>query len=316
VTPGPKKLEQSMNKQQAEPAESISAEIKEFAGSSPLNRLSLLDSKVIFDEPLVRYADGDDPIFRDYKNIIDSSHFTPREIMAASFPGEPAPEHVSVISWVLPITARTRESNRRQDRAPSRLWAFTRFYGEQFNDALREYVVSLVSEMGYRAAAPLLQACYDGGKKNEKGRFSNWSERHAAYAAGQGTFSLTDAMITDRGIAHRCGSVVTDLPLPASPRSAAGPYENCLYYRDGSCGICIRRCPAGAITREGHDKNKCWEYLHVTLKTKMKKYNIGIAGCGLCQTKVPCEWRNPAVKKARRPKTAAATLAPPTAHRP
>ncbi|MFH1650486.1 MAG: epoxyqueuosine reductase [Chloroflexota bacterium] len=302
--------------QQADPAEYVAANIREFASSSPLNRLSLLDNKVIFDEPLVRYADGDDPIFRDYKDIIDPTHLTPRELMSAAFPGEPTPEHVSVVSWILPVTARTRESNRRQNSAPSRLWAFTRFYGEQFNDALREYVVSLISEMGYRAAAPLLQDCYDGAKQNEKGRFSNWSERHAAYAAGQGTFSLSDGLITDRGIAHRCGTVVTDLSLPASPRTATGPYTNCLFYQDGSCGVCIQRCPAGAITREGHDKHKCREYLHVTLRSKMKKYNIGIAGCGLCQTKVPCEWRNPAGKKARPPKAAAVTPAPPTARRP
>jgi len=38
------------------------------------------------------------------------------------------------------------------------------------------------------------------------GPASSWSERHAAYAAGLGTFSLNDALITPKGIAHRLGS--------------------------------------------------------------------------------------------------------------
>lgn len=38
---------------------------------------------------------------------------------------------------------------------------------------------------------------------------SNWSERHAAYVAGLGTFSLNDALITVNGIAHRVGSILS-----------------------------------------------------------------------------------------------------------
>ena len=36
---------------------------------------------------------------------------------------------------------------------------------------------------------------------------SDWSERHAAYAAGLGTFGLTRALITEKGIAGRFGSL-------------------------------------------------------------------------------------------------------------
>jgi len=46
------------------------------------------------------------------------------------------------------------------------------------------------------------------------GRLVYVSIEDYAYAAGHGTFSLSDGFITERGIAHRCGSVVTDLPLP------------------------------------------------------------------------------------------------------
>jgi len=93
--------------------------------------------------------------------------------------------------------------------------------------------------------------------------------------------------------------------LPASPRTAENPYSNCLFYVDGSCTACILRCPAGAITEEGHDKIKCQAYLRdIGYSAALKggyDNDKSVAGCGLCQTKVPCEYRIPAkiLKKKR-----------------
>ncbi|HIJ82363.1 MAG TPA: epoxyqueuosine reductase, partial [Desulfuromonadales bacterium] len=117
-----------------------------------------------------------------------------------------------------------------------------------------------------------------------------WSERHAAYTAGLGTFSLSDGLITPAGIAHRCGSVITDVWLPPTPRTAGSHHSNCLYHRNGSCGACIARCPVGAISSEGHDKNICRELVYDTAPSKLsEKYGTPQTGCGLCQTNVPCE---------------------------
>jgi len=133
---------------------------------------------------------------------------------------------------------------------------------------------------------------------DERGKLSNWSERHIAYAAGLGTFSLSDGFITPRGIAHRCGSVVTDLVLPPSSRTAANFQANCLYYADGSCQECVKRCPAAAITpQDGHDKIKCSQYLYGDLEPLIREYQVEVVGCGLCQTKVPCEATNPVRQK-------------------
>ena len=52
--------------------------------------------------------------------------------------------------------------------------------------------------------APVLQPYFEKTYRTDgKGYFSNWSERHIAYAAGLGTFSLSDGFIIERGIAHR-----------------------------------------------------------------------------------------------------------------
>lgn len=87
-----------------------------------------------------------------------------------------------------------------------------------------------------------------------------------------------------------CGSVITDLVLPSTIRSATDHRGNCLYYRDGSCGICIDRCPAGALSRQGHDKPKCGEYVHGEIPRAVgERFQVSELGCGLCQTMVPCE---------------------------
>jgi epoxyqueuosine reductase len=126
------------------------------------------------------------------------------------------------------------------------------------------------------------------------GLASSWSERHAAYASGLGTFGLSDGLITPKGKAIRVGSVVTDLVLQPSSQKYRTHRSNCLYYYNKTCNVCAVRCPAGAITSKGHDKDKCSEYAYKVIgPSKKAEYGVKIAGCGLCQTKVPCEFEIP-----------------------
>jgi epoxyqueuosine reductase len=274
--------------------------IKDFVAASPAAGLPFLDGYRMYDEPLVRFADAGDDIFLRFKEVVGPEHLTPREAVAL-FLGKPVEQvegSLSVISWILPITEETRKSNRREKEKPGRLWSHTRWYGENTNAALKKFLTELLTQMGQIAVAPEARPFFKMFS-NARGPYSNWSERHIAFAAGQGTFSLSDGFITERGIAHRCGSVVTDLRLPASPRSATGPYSNCLAFAGVKCRACINRCPAQAITEHGHDKLKCQKYqlnLGYNVAAFMKDgYNnqTSVAGCGLCQTKVPCESVNP-----------------------
>jgi epoxyqueuosine reductase QueG len=267
---------------------SIIDEIRRFVAESPEGRFPDSDERY-FDEPLVGFVAADDPLFTDYKRIIGDFHLTPRELMTGTL-GEEGGAPATVISWVLPITRPTRETNRVEGRFPSRQWAQTRSFGEQLNGALRRHLVAWLAGRGYRAFAPQFSPIWKEYPDTPVGVASAWSERHAAYAAGLGTFSLNDALITPRGIAHRLGSVITDLPLAPSPRPYPDFRHNCLWYREGTCGACIGRCPVGAISRQGHDKAGCREYVYSVVPREVGElYGVPATGCGLCQTSVPCE---------------------------
>ena len=241
-----------------------------------------------FDEPLVGFAAADDPLFAQYKSVIGSFHLTPLELARSGQPSPWTPR--TVISWVLPISEKTRRSNRDETLYPSRDWARTRQHGEAFNASLRRHLVAFLQQSGYHALAPQLHPDWQEYGSTPVGVASSWSERHAAYAAGLGTFSLNDALITPRGIAHRLGSVITDLAAAPSPRPYADHRANCLWYRNGTCGACIGRCPVGALSKEGHDKTICREHVYGTIPRMVaEQFGVTCTGCGLCQTKVPCE---------------------------
>jgi hypothetical protein len=277
-----------------DPEISIREAISKFIQESPSNRRKA-DGGRYFDSPLVGFASGDDPLFRQYKKIIGRFHPTPREIFNLTFGKSDHQKELSVISWVLPISEETRKANRKEDKYPSLLWSHTRWFGEAFNDQLRNHVVSFLKRKGYKAVAPANSPYFIHHMHSPKVGFtSNWSERHTAYACGLGTFGLCDGFITPRGKALRLGSVVTDLTLRPSERPYPHHHANCLYYFRGTCKVCAARCPCGAITSKGHDKDKCYGYMHdVTLPAKNVEYGVEIAGCGLCQTKVPCEFEIP-----------------------
>jgi epoxyqueuosine reductase QueG len=250
----------------------------------------------------VGFALGADPLFSQYKTLIGSFHLTPREIISAMLKEKGRAllfsemDQISVISWILPASEDTRKSNRQENEFPSKLWAYTRDFGEACNNALRKHVVNFLEELGHVAVAPILSPNYQYLRDEKVGWASPWSERHVAYACGLGTFSLNDGLITPKGMAVRIGSVVTLLKLTPSEKKYGHFRENCLLFRNEKCGKCIPRCPAGAITEKGHNKDKCQEYIN-SERLKAKRLEYGLVNpppsCGLCQTKVPCEFEIP-----------------------
>jgi hypothetical protein len=276
-----------------DPEKFIERVITKFVQESPANRRKI-DGGKYWETPLVGFASGEDLLFKQYKKIIGEFHFTPQEIFELTFGGRKPSKELSVISWVLPTSEDIRKSNRKEARYPSLLWAHARDFGEQFNVKLRNHLVTILKKKGYKVVAPMNSPLWKRLRSPEVGIASNWSERHIAYVCGLGAFGLSDGLITAKGKAMRVGSVVTNLLVKPSEKIYPNHHANCLYYFNKTCKVCADRCPAGAITEKGHDKDKCFEYTYFVVgKAKKAEYGVEIAGCGLCQTKVPCEFEIP-----------------------
>jgi ferredoxin len=276
---------------QAHPAPAIRKLIEDFVAASSANDLARSTPEKVWDPPLVGFAAGNDPLFDDYVAHIGDFYLKPEDIFRQAFPEDTTVSgaDLAVISWILPATAVTRAEQARCRKHPSERWARTRHFGEQFNEVLRRHVVETLSAAGIPAVAPMLAKFW---RRHSEGPFapcSNWSERHAAHAAGLGTFGLCDGLITPLGKAVRVGSVVAQLDVPPTVRPYRDHRAYCLFYTHGNCGRCIPRCPVGALSAEGHDKHKCMQYTEFGMNLVMKKrHGIDTYACGLCQADVPC----------------------------
>lgn len=280
----------------------VEGTIKDFVNESPMNTLRNEANENAWGDPLVGFSSGADSLYDFYKEDIGSFFLTPMEWFEATFPEtETQDEGLTVISWILPQTEATKAEHRLPRNMPTERWARARIYGEEFNNKLRGHVVEKLNEAGYKAVAPILalarESMFSPGwprEISEKYGFAScWSERHAAYASGLGTFGLCDGLITPKGKAMRAGSVIARMVIPPSMREYEDHHAYCLYYTKGTCMECVDRCPAGAISETGHDKERCLKYVRATRKYVESNFGFNGYGCGLCQTGVACESKIP-----------------------
>lgn len=274
-------------------AEMVREMIESFVTASPENRLGgPFGDEDSWAKPMVAFCRGDDPVFELFPEAVGKDQWTPQEIFSRTFPDlSVEPGELSIISWILPQTERTRQDQRKEKQYPCHRWVRSRMFGEQFNDLVRKEVVRNLTDKGFEAVAPVLDSEWTRVDSEKYVYSSKWSERHMAYACGLGTFGLCDAMITPVGKAVRFGSVVARIALPGAERSNETYYDNCPFLKKQKCGACIARCPAGAISDKGHDKIKCREYTRNVVAPYVKeRWGLeGYTGCGLCQVGIPCE---------------------------
>lgn len=275
-----------------------------LVAEAPENRLADFGGQPIFGPPLVGVADGEDPLFMRFRQVVSPGHILPSELLEQER-GLP-PSRVRVVAWALPFADGVRASNR-SGRWPSRLYSLARNNGGALNHFLRERLVDLLRGEGWAAVAPSLTDGYNAFRSPEHVFSSTWSERHVAFAAGLGQFGLNSALITARGSCVRIGSVVTDLDAAPTPRPYADHRAPCLASGGATCGRCVARCPVKAISAAGMDKSLCYEMRKAVRAQFMDAYAAQMhmlpapvvksgrrdpgysLGCALCMCGVPCE---------------------------
>ena len=242
----------------------------------------------LFDEPLVGFGAASDALFDQYlePGIIGPMFMKPEVWL---------PGAKTVISMFMPFTEQLRKSNYGDIETTSPEWLRGRIEGQNFISGFTSGLKKKLEEKGISVCVPALDPRFaikrhDLGTPEAPDRFfeSTWSERHAAYVSGLGTFGLHKGLITEKGCAGRYCSLIVDLELEPTARDYTGVFDYCT-----RCGACIPRCAACAITQE-HAKN------HALCQDRQEMLKLRYAprfGCGKCQTSVPCESRNPSRKK-------------------
>ncbi len=269
--------------------------IKEKLSNHPDNKMEgpKLFGQKIFEDPIIGFVSGDDPILEEYKTIIGPHHFTPYEMMKWQAENNgvepPKKEDISVICIIMSIVKETKDGNAIQTEMPTERWAQTRLLGEIFSqNYIREIVTDLMNK-GVLAVAPDSTPMFNKKIYPKVGWASPFSLRHMCYAAGLGTFGLQDFLITEKGVAHRCAAFVVNLKLKPNRKRPDDIHAHCLHYQGFKCMKCASRCPVNAIDKDGHDKNMCKKKVQKTVPYVVKNYKIFIYGCGLCACGTPCE---------------------------
>lgn len=273
--------------------------IREYVDDPRTNNLGPGREEPAWDDVLLGFSSGADKLYGCLKEYVGPFHWTPAEAFAQGWnvrPGLTAAdqervraEELTVISFALCFTEATKAANRRENCYPSESWARTRTFGQAGLQALQAALAEALTTAGYPSVAPGVLAQWWEGDSDERGPASTWSERHVAYVSGLGTLGLAGGLITRKGQAVRLGSVVVRAEIPVTPRPYDDPFAYCLFFSRGICGVCASRCPVGSIAKRGRDKRACGNHLRATEEYILHKYGFVGYGCGLCQTKVPCE---------------------------
>ena len=232
-------------------------------------------------EPIVGFADAKHPYILNLKNIVSKSHQTPDEVLS---------EASVIIAYYVPFTRELAQTNRIAGTLVSPEWAQSYEETNAMFLKLNEFLITKIEEMGYQAAVSPETLDFDRQKL-----ISNWSHRHIARAAGLGTFGINNMLITKSGCCGRFHSIITTLDVETdSPLEE----EYCLYKKNGSCGVCIKYCPAHALSEDGYDREKCYGVLQKNAKI-YRNFGSSYGGgreeepsgsdvCGKCIVNAPC----------------------------
>jgi hypothetical protein len=308
--------------------EKVSQFLSDLFLTNELNRFpNSFDAGRIFDPPLIGVSRGDDDIFNKLKEVVAPEHHTPSEVWISDGKwkeGDSA-DRLHTLSIIFPYTKQIREESKKHIRKewgkmpimPADIYCVGRNYANAFMKEVIKKTIAFFEDQGFRATAGMLSPSFQLRLQDKPPQFySLWSERHIAFAAGLGTFSLHEGLITEAGCNIRVTSVITDAPLTATPRKSDDPYANCLFYTTGECRKCEKRCPGQAITADGHDKVKCREYGVIISREMNKRFHSLLkphernvegtvitsypVGCAFCQFDVPCMDKNPMAKAAKK----------------
>lgn len=250
------------------------------------------DGVPLFREPVVGVQRGDDLSFAALKEPIPV-HMTPLEIWENEF--GIAPKQLSVLSFAMPFDLKTVGENAEAVEYPAATWFEAKLKCFKAAESVLVKIQANLNEKGIKNLRPGSSKSYKLHKQANGFEHPTWSERHVAYVCGVGTFGLHGALITPKGCTHRLASLLIESEFDHYSVMAQSPFADCLFLQKGTCGACIKRCPADAINKENRRLvPKCREIAYIRNQPKCQEM-LGEAtgGCAFCNVKVPCAIKSP-----------------------
>ncbi len=248
----------------------VEAWIRDFVAEYPAHN----DVETRWQAPRVGVASARDPLFRQFIHVNHGGHLLPQELL---------PEAYSVIVLYVPFTEELHRENYQAEHYCSRSWAMAYLETNRLISDTTEHLREKLQERGNTAA--LIPPTHNFDRKT---LVSDWSHRHAAYAAGLGRFGLHNLLITPQGCTGRLGSLITDLEIEPSP---VPDHEYCLHKAGKVCQKCVERCEFGALRSDGFDRFACHRQCRVNDRHHLDLALTEI--CGKCSAMVPCSVVNP-----------------------
>ena len=233
----------------------------------------------IWRSPLMAALSVDNPMIPELRKAVSQDHLLPGELLTGA---------KSIIVYFIPFENRIVESNL-MGEAASEEWARAYILTNELLGFLNDEIEKYLNSHNFQAKKIMATHNFD-----EKKLISRWSHRHIAQIAGLGSFGMNNMLITSAGCCGRFGSLVTDVPSWKLGIPAVKPLaEKCLHKKNGSCGLCRKKCDVGALQSDsGFDRSKCYE---VCLKNAELYKSIGLAdACGKCLVGLPCSTKDPA----------------------
>ncbi len=197
----------------------------------------------VYREPLVGFASTDNHLFQEMSEgqTTGVRHLHPKELL---------PDASTVVAFFLPFGSGVVNANREGSQV-AREWALAYIETNQLISTICNHLAKELAEAGVKTAFE--PATHNFSRETLT---AAWSHKSVAYVAGLGTFGVNQMLITGAGCAGRFGSMVISAEIPADDPVSE---ELCRNRQGRSCLYCVRNCPAGALTREGLNRERCYQ---------------------------------------------------------
>lgn len=250
------------------------------------------DGDPLFRKPVMGVKQSDDHGFAALRETIPD-HLLPFEIWENEFGNQP--EKLSVLSYALPFDLKTVAENAAVDDCPPMSWFEAKRKCIKAGNEIAKKLEIFFRERKIQSLRPEATKSFKWIQAADGKKYPTWSQRHVGFVCGVGSFGLHGALITPMGSTHRLDSLLVDAEFDKYSETAQSPFADCLYLQKGTCGICVKRCPAGAIQLDNQRQiEKCRKQAYKTNAPKAEKaLGESIGGCALCNTRVPCATKSP-----------------------